>query len=771
MSFDRTPLFAHLISSPLVQESGPKLTVLELLKYQQERDLLRQTVKNSGCSVHWRSEIATYDTFMKNATECRVLHLTGHTLSGSICVESEHGEMKPIAQVSELFRIEQGLDEMEGDTVSGRPSLVFVSACSCDGASGSEDCAKAFVEAGVPHAIGVKRASKESKVVFEQANLLFISTFYQAILGGTHVDEAFYSSKQRIEMDSTLRAEAEKFLLLPLPGENGVPDDHHSVNIFPEEGAVGGFSDITVPSCENPCPANSSQFLGRSYQLYEIYCHLFNRARLVSITGPPQIGKSQVCFAAAAYACERNMFDRIVYCNVKSLGTGVPFQSKIADKFGVCKHHRGAELMDALFKECEPPEELTGRRVWRGRVILVLDDCDQLCTNGTIPAAEFSHFLVEVLDRIPALCIMLTSEEQAIPADNPSVGMSALNLKVVRVPPLPEKDAIKLFRNLMPREMAEHEKTIELEPMYKFAFNSIIMKLEGHPGLICSLMKDLIKNPQMNLVAGESRIVQLIDTNRERLVAARSPRRGGSQENLPDNARHLRPQPLQPPSRTELLRIWREIANQEADGQLPSETSANENTILEWTQVRRYIQKHFREYGPGVEQRPLDDSDFLFLASSGTIWRSGNEDLAPIRNANKVYFKGFTNFWPWFQAQVTCLVKCGSLWPIQDPTVILRAFMNRVDATSLLRGKQTGTFLVRLTESESNSLAISYVEQPGRVNHVKITVDENTNSFKANFEGQCRRFRNLKELITHCNLLVQFCGNPDVPKEQAFTLV
>jgi len=385
-------------------------------------------------------------------------------------------------------------------------------------------------------------------------------------------------------------------------------------------------------------------------------------------------------------------------------------------------------------------------------------------------ATQFSEFLAEVLLRVPALQIVLTSRERAtqLQAGNES---NDLNEKVVQITGLKPLDAAELFAKMMPRPLTMFEMNCGIQDgrgwKYALGNGSILRRLEGQPGLIAKTVPYLV---DMNLLVKETAILDLIDN----LKQAQEDR---TVRIPPTNLRyHIF-------DNVSLPEIWMEISQIDvlslempppvAAPRLQSKFSSARSesleslekftqTPLEWIQLEKYIQIYFQKEQRDAELRPLDQSDLLFLKSSRKIWEVGRQDFAPARNGNKVHFKGFETFWNWFQAQVLCISRCG-LWPITEPAKILRAFTNQETAASLLMQRPRGTFIVRLSESVSFSFTISVVEHPGYVNNVRVNVDSVSNSCQTTVAGQIVQYRSLTDLILRINFLTKFYGNPERP--------
>ena len=108
------------------------------------------------------------------------------------------------------------------DEADGLPPLDLVFVSACHSVQGGE----AFVAAGVPHVVAVRREAQ----LQDKAACAFADAFYFALFKGKSVQQAFDIARQAVSNDpSVLRAESEsaKFLLLP-------HDADHSHALFAE---------------------------------------------------------------------------------------------------------------------------------------------------------------------------------------------------------------------------------------------------------------------------------------------------------------------------------------------------------------------------------------------------------------------------------------------------------------------------------------------------------------------------------------------------------
>ena len=136
-----------------------------------------------------------------------------------------------------------------------------------------------------------------------------------------------------------------------------------------------------------------------------------------------------------------------------------------------------------------------------------------------------------------------------------------------------------------------------------------------------------------------------------------------------------------------------------------------------------------------------------------------------------ITFENFKKFCEWFSPSLTTLIKISSEWQCQSP-VLLHGFVGRFDAEKMLKGKDFGTFLIRLSESKPGSLAISFNDLYKSNTKVKIRQDHcamsvNEKGFTLDFKkGGHRLYDTLTDLIYECKKLIKLPNGET--KEEAF---
>ena len=188
---------------------------VDALDLKTERDAILASLRRAGRRVDVVCDFCTTRRLRALLTDgCRMLHYSGHGFSyidrgGSqrtrLAFEDGLGGTHAL-EVEKLTDLVAAGAEVE----DGRPPLdfVFVSACHSD--QGGE----AFVAAGVPHVVCVRREAQ----LQDKAACAFADALYFALFKGKTVQQAFDIARQAVSNDPSIRQaelESNKFLLLP----------------------------------------------------------------------------------------------------------------------------------------------------------------------------------------------------------------------------------------------------------------------------------------------------------------------------------------------------------------------------------------------------------------------------------------------------------------------------------------------------------------------------------------------------------------------------
>lgn len=335
------PDFGFLYSSPLLDTRGEPLALID---HNAECLEVFASLRRSQVGLRAECDVATARSLRRMLTHgVTILHYCGHGVStplppsgGSSCDLHSGGgggggrelgrplatptledlsnvgvapalpEDEPVASGFSLV-LEDGLGgahllpaESLGELVAAGGhalQLVFVSACYSVGGGA------AFIRAGVPHVVAVKRSER----IQDRAACIFAEAFYFGLLrGGKTVQQAFDIGRSAVSSAvgiAEAAAEAAKFVLLPKYGDHDRP---MAVEVFaPKRGLP--FRDLSADEPRNNLPSFFPlQFFGRHAEWHALLANVSHRhKRLSTILGPAGIGKSTLCLAAAHNCLQR----------------------------------------------------------------------------------------------------------------------------------------------------------------------------------------------------------------------------------------------------------------------------------------------------------------------------------------------------------------------------------------------------------------------------------------------------------------------------------
>ncbi|KAG9402333.1 hypothetical protein AC1031_006955 [Aphanomyces cochlioides] len=340
-----------LFAAPLVEMTPDgKKSALPDLDFQAEGEVLRECIAEASIeresllsnssqgdivrvprNINLRVHFATRDSFQEWSRGLQALHFSGHGNDHCIYFEGDHGMAVPIAphEIVELLPKDHSL------------KLVFIASCA------SANMAHAFVAHGIPHVVGTKLNTE----LEDKAAIAFTKDFFEDIVRGRTVREAFIRAQTTVaHLANTRQPEevAKKFELLPEGGNHDcvifplddvelfeTPPDH-SGQI--ESSQLDSLSQLdTLDNDESPplspsspptlfptkLPALTVNYGFRNLELHELFT-LLHRHRLVTVTGPTGIGKTQIAIAAARYMDMRKPHRHQVHvCSVSSALEGL----------------------------------------------------------------------------------------------------------------------------------------------------------------------------------------------------------------------------------------------------------------------------------------------------------------------------------------------------------------------------------------------------------------------------------------------------------------
>jgi hypothetical protein len=204
--------------------------------------------------------------------------------------------------------------------------VVFVSSCH------SQFAGEVFLNAGAKHVICIKGGEKIS----DKASLRFSRVFYETLfVKNYNVCTAYNIAKEEINKVINA-AEASKFMLLTQDSDNC--DDFYGFKSSAKKHkcyALTNFKEGELISMsDKPMfdqnPSNVEGFIGRQQEMYDII-NLLGKHRLVSILGPPGIGKTSLARNLSNYIKDRNKFsDGMLYVALRGCETAQMFLTRLS---------------------------------------------------------------------------------------------------------------------------------------------------------------------------------------------------------------------------------------------------------------------------------------------------------------------------------------------------------------------------------------------------------------------------------------------------------
>ncbi|KAE9016241.1 hypothetical protein PF011_g7238 [Phytophthora fragariae] len=340
-------------------------------------------------------------------------------------------------------------------STDGRPTmsctlkLVFVSSCD------SRDIGEVFIQAGVAHVVCVRSEGR----ILDESSAMFSYSFYHAALTGKTVQQAFESARVRVSAEMRIPdGEGEKFVLLessqlhaetcPLSFSGETPRAIE-VNFVEKSCSCSAstqqfvFSDISVGKWVDVSPSNkfsktlpavSESFVGREQELHML-AELVNTRRLVTLRGPPGIGKSTLSTKLAHFLADRNAFpDGVAFIRLRGVQSLEGVESAIKS---------------ALFPEGGRKKDMPlDQALADTKVLLVMDNMEDPINAN--PSA-IRDFLLQLLQNTPSLSFLMTARQAM------GGGINEFDEKVVSLNRLSHYHAADLFIKKSPRALLVSE--------------------------------------------------------------------------------------------------------------------------------------------------------------------------------------------------------------------------------------------------------------------------------------------------------------------------
>ncbi len=332
-----------------------------------------------------------------------VLHYLGHGYkpedvpAGYLIFEDQSGDVRPLRDHHLLAVLNP----------TGRPEpefrLAVVTACH------SESVAAALYALRIPHIVAVDA----EETVTQRAAITFFRRFYEALLTGNTVGDAFRAAQNAVALDEDLwrrageagaRAEARKFRLLPEDGDHDRP-------LWPAlpEGAVQ--VELLPALTQPPFHLRPPHFVGRGDPMRDVLALLRER-RTVLIQGVSGVGKTELAREVARWLVARRRVvpERVAFVDLARIRDADGARSAIATALG-------------LSSESVPDAASLAARLPQG-LLLILDEVENTILGGGKPFRD----LLEALACAPAAPrIIVTSQSDLASAHFPRYDLRRLS--------------------------------------------------------------------------------------------------------------------------------------------------------------------------------------------------------------------------------------------------------------------------------------------------------------------------------------------------------
>ncbi len=472
---------AFLFACPLVtvyqNQDALKLKPMASPDYAKEFSLMMKNIGDTKKSIKYTKSVATVTTFQRCLNEMPVaLHFSGHGITNRafsndraqegdfLVFEDDRGKAHYLSCL-ELKKILASSPR--------QPEFVFVSSCH------SRLVGEVFKSAGAKHVICVKR----SEQMLDNVACLFAQAFYSAFFSCHSVCKAYENALATLEAtvlaQNLPRAECGKFELL-------INDYSALHTCVPTFSWTDGSPEYVVSRTEfTDVPAEVEHFVGRKIELYSLSCLLADN-RLVTVKGPPGIGKTSVVKALAHHFLERLTFkDGVIFVSIRGLESA---DSVINEIFLSCK-----PKPDQSFVQIDDKLQLIASILGEKDVLLILDNAEDSLNKDRVCMLSVLHFL---LTKIPKLKILVTSRIAIGPLEDYSE-------KIHTLYPLDPESAVILLEKRAPRDIDEKEFTELVDEGEADSICQITNPWYGEEG------SELRSNKLMHLLAGHPQAISL----------------------------------------------------------------------------------------------------------------------------------------------------------------------------------------------------------------------------------------------------------------------
>jgi hypothetical protein len=479
---------ALMFSNPLVAPNFQTRSwyPLDNLSHREERLLLNDSLSEAKRALSVRTYPATTDmlrVLLSNGASC--LHFSGHGIfrhSGKDLLAFEQRDGAAHFVSSSTLR---DLFQAGDDDNKVTPKLVFLASCH------SREIGQALVTAGVQHVVCVQRREK----IMDQSALIFSRAFYHALFSGEQsVAACFEIGRARVASDPKIpKTESEKFVLLTSQTQKTPPGP-----LFYEKPA-GEWQNRSFQTAHRPnFPHIFSLFLGRNMEMHHVLS-LLDKQRIVTVRGPPGIGKSSLCRAVGSFFHERYVFKHgVLYVSVRGCNTFSTFVHAILHAACSASDQTVDPGLETKMFTTDQEQDQLFRFLEDKHLLLLIDNCEDPINED---AVVIQNFLSTLLSRAQQVKLLVGSR-CAIG------GNIEENEKVYTLGSLPPLAAAKLFKASCPRSLRRVELRPTADANNKQALATGAARSPCGGG--SSDLKTLARHPVLKFLGGHPQAIALV---------------------------------------------------------------------------------------------------------------------------------------------------------------------------------------------------------------------------------------------------------------------